>query len=294
MRLMRNVGFTNSILIAIIFLLWISVFFLGGLFSVYAWTLLKMVLPIAGLLGIIINIILFIVFMIRKKKMMKLCMNLIVNIALVFPLLMTMNIIILAYPNNLEHAKPAVTVEWPFTEQTVVGWGGDTIENNLPHVIWSSERWAYDLVMEPYDIGSSNNEDYGIWNKEVYSPVSGTVIAAYDEEADIVPGSEQFISMEGNYVYIKIDETGTYLLLNHLKKDSVSVKVGDQVNQGDVIGRVGNSGSTSEPHLHIHHQRQDPTKVIYPILAEGLPLFFEDINGESMPQKGDIITRNIR
>ncbi|MGG3801652.1 M23 family metallopeptidase [Metabacillus fastidiosus] len=70
--------------------------------------------------------------------------------------------------------------------------------------------------------------------------------------------------------------------------------MGDHVNQGDVIGRVGNRGSTSEPHLHIHHQRQDPTKVIYPILAEGLPLFFEDINGESMPQKGDIITRNIQ
>ncbi|MED4453004.1 M23 family metallopeptidase [Metabacillus fastidiosus] len=294
MRLMRNIGFTNSILIGIIFLLWISLFFISGLFSVYAWTFLKMILPIVGLLGIIINIILFIVFIIRKKKMMKLCVNLIVNIVLVFPLLMTMNIIILAYPNDLEHAKPAVTVEWPFIEQTVVGWGGDTVENNLPHVIWSSERWAYDLVMEPYDIGSSNNEDYGIWNIEVHSPVSGTVIAAYDEEADIVPSSEEFISIEGNYVYIKIDETGTYLLLNHLKKDSVSVKVGDHVNQGDVIGRVGNSGSTSEPHLHIHHQRQDPTKVIYPILAEGLPLFFEDINGESMPQKGDVITRNIQ
>lgn len=291
---MRNIGFTNSILIGIIFLLWISLFFISGLFSVYAWTLLKMVLPIVGLLGIIINIILFIVFIIRKKKMRKLCVNLIVNIVLAFPLLMTMNIIILAYPNNLEHAKPSITVKWPFTEQTVIGWGGDTVENNLPHVIWSSERWAYDLVMDPYDIGSSNNEDYGIWNKEVHSPVSGTVIAAYDEEADIVPGSEQFISLEGNHVYIKAEKTGTYILLNHLKKESVTVKVGDHVNQGDVIGRVGNSGSTSEPHLHIHHQRQDPTKVIYPILAEGLPLFFEDISGESMPQKGDIITRNIQ
>lgn len=218
MRLMRNVGFTNSILIAIIFLLWISVFFIGGLFSTYAWTILKMILPITGLLGIIINIILVIIFIARKKKIMKLCVNLIVNIVLAFPLLMTMNIILFAYPNNLDHAKPSITVKWPFTEQTVVGWGGDTIENNLHHVIWSSERWAYDLVMEPYDIGSSNNEDYGIWNKEVHSPVSGTVIAAYDEEADIVPGSEQFISLEGNHVYIKVAKTGTYVLLNHLKK----------------------------------------------------------------------------
>ncbi|MED4463063.1 hypothetical protein [Metabacillus fastidiosus] len=101
MRLMRNIGFTNSILIGIIFLLWISLFFISGLFSVYAWTFLKMILPIVGLLGIIINIILFIVFIIRKKNMMKLCVNLIVNIVLVFPLLMTMNIIILAYPNDL-------------------------------------------------------------------------------------------------------------------------------------------------------------------------------------------------
>lgn len=177
-------------------------------------------------------------------------------------------------------------------EQTVVGWGGDTTKDNLPHVIWSSERWAYDLVMEPYDIESENNEDYGIWDKEVYSPVSGTVVAAYDDEADIEPGTEEFSSMEGNYVYIKIDETGTYLLLNHLKKDSVSLKVGERVNPGDLIGRVGNSGSTSEPHLHIHHQRQDPTKVIYPILAEGLPLFFEGINGDKVPGKGEVIKPN--
>jgi murein DD-endopeptidase MepM/ murein hydrolase activator NlpD len=95
--------------------------------------------------------------------------------------------------------------------------------------------------------------------------------------------------MGGNHVYIKIDKTGTYLLLNHLKKGSVLVKTGDHVSEGDIIGRVGNSGTTSEPHLHIQHQRQDPTKIIYPIFAEGLPLYFKDINGESMPKKGSII-----
>lgn len=80
------------------------------------------------------------------------------------------------------------------------------------------------------------------------------------------------------------------MLLNHLKKSSVLVKAGDHLKPGDTIGRVGNSGSTSEPHLHIHHQKQDPTKVIYPILAEGLPLFFEDASGNSMPKKGSVIT----
>ncbi|WP_240528080.1 hypothetical protein [Bacillus cereus] len=86
--------------------------------------------------------------------------------------------------------------------------------------------------MEPYNINSDSNEDYGIWNREIYSPVSGIVVAVSDDEADIKLGSENFISMEGNHVYIKIKETGTYLLLNHFKKDSVSVEVGDHVKPG--------------------------------------------------------------
>lgn len=175
-------------------------------------------------------------------------------------------------------------------ERTIVGWGGDTIETNSPHVRWLAERWAYDLVMKPENIGSKNLSDYGIYDKKVVAPISGTIIAAYDKENDILPNTDKFLSMEGNHVYIKIDKTGTFLLLNHLKKGSVLVKVGEYVSDGDIIGSVGNSGSTSEPHLHIHHQRQDPTKTIYPIFAEGLPLYFKTIDGKPMPEKGSIIT----
>lgn len=52
----------------------------------------------------------------------------------------------------------------------------------------------------------------------------GTVIAANDDEEDVPPNTEDFISKEGNQVYIQIKETGTYLLLNHLKKDSVMLR----------------------------------------------------------------------
>lgn len=279
----------NFTLIAVIIFLWFSIFFIHGLIGAYAWALIKMVLPIIGFIGVLINIFLLIFGIAKRKKKNKLFVNFIVNLVLIFPILMTLNIIQFIYPSNVERVKPSITAKWPFDEETVVAWGGDSVETNLIHVTWPSERWAYDLVMEPYDIGSKNNEDYGIWNKEVYSPISGVVIAAYDDEEDIAPGSEDFITLEGNHVYIKIDDTDTYLLLNHLKKGSVTVKVGDRVKQGDVIGRIGNSGSTSEPHLHIHHQRQDPTKVLHPILAEGLPLYFEGINGEDMPEKGEII-----
>lgn len=286
----RRIGYINCVLIGFPLLLWLSVFLIGGIVGAYSWALLKLVLPFLGALGLLIDLVIFIFFIFKKIKSLKLTFNVIANILILFPILLTMNIIAFAYPNTVEHAKPSVTVSFPLKEQAVVGWGGNSVKDNLPHAVWSSERWAYDLVMEPFSINSHNKEDYGIWDKEVYSPVSGEVIAAYDDEDDITPGSEDFKSMEGNHVYIKIEETGTYLLLNHLKKDSVLVKVGDKVKPGDPLGRVGNSGSTSEPHLHIHHQRQNPTKTIHPVLAEGLPLYFKDINVSSMPRKGDIIS----
>lgn len=285
----RKTGLINCFLVVLIVVLWVSVFLIGGIVGAYSWTLLKLVLPFIGALGLLINLIIFIILFLKKSKSLKLAFNVMVNILMIFPILMTMNIIPFAYPNTVERAQPSVTVDFPLEEQTVVGWGGNNVEDNLPHATWSSERWAHDLLMEPYNINRDNNEDYGIWNKIIHSPVSGEVIAAYDGEDDITPGSEDFNSLEGNYVYIKIKETGTYLLLNQLKKDSVLVKVGDKVKTGDLLGRVGNSGSTSEPHLHIHHQRQNPTKTIYPVVAEGLPLYFRDLNVSSMPRKDDII-----
>lgn len=84
--------------------------------------------------------------------------------------------------------------------------------------------------------------------------------------------------------FYKIEETGTYLVLGHFKYDSVCVKEGDYVTEGTVIAKAGNTGSSSVPHLHIHHQRQDPNKLL--LLAQGLPLFFRDTTGPTMPRGG--------
>lgn len=65
---LRQIGLINSILIAIFLFLWISVFFINGLIGAYAWALLKMILPIIGFFGVLINIILFIVGIVKKKK----------------------------------------------------------------------------------------------------------------------------------------------------------------------------------------------------------------------------------
>ncbi|MCY6959800.1 M23 family metallopeptidase [Clostridium brassicae] len=280
----------NYIMIVILIALWGCIFFIHGISGAISWVLVKLFMAPIGAILILVNLILLCICLVKKKKVTQKIISLILSVLLAFPILMLFNVLKVRYPADINKVTPSITVRWPLNEKATVGWGGDTIEINVPHVIWASERWAYDLVMEPSNIDSKNLNDFGIYDKEVVAPVSGTIIAAYDEENDILPNTENFISMEGNHVYIKIDETGTFLLLNHLKKDSVPVKVGDHVKEGDVIGKVGNSGSTSEPHLHIHHQRQDPTKTIHPTFAEGLPLYFKDINGKAMPEKGTVIT----
>lgn len=75
----------------------------------------------------------------------------------------------------------------------------------------------------------------------------------------------------GNYVKIKHSD-GTYTIYAHLAKDSITVKVGDVVDQGQVIGKVGNSGSSTGVHLHFEmreggdsiENRVDPLEYVDP------------------------------
>lgn len=290
MKIKRVNKILNLITGIILIILWGSVFVIHGIAGAVSWALAKLFFAPIGVLLALTSLILIIICLVKKKKVIPKLITLLLSLILAFPILMLFNVIHMEYPANINKVGPSITVSWPLKEKTTVGWGGNTVETNAPHAIWASERWAYDLVMEPHSTNSKKLEDYGIYGKEIVAPISGIVVEAYDKERDIEPTTEDFLSMEGNHVYIKIDETGTYLLLNHLKKGSVLVKAGDHVNEGQSIGSVGNSGTTSEPHLHIHHQRQDPTKVINPIFAEGLPLYFRDMEGKAMPEKGSIVT----
>jgi len=280
----------NAVLVIITATLWINIIIIKGTAGAASWALLKLIFAPLGVILTVITLTILIIGVVKKELIIPKAISLILALTLAFPILMLLNVAPMKYPIEIKDVSPSVTIHSPFKESVLVGWGGDAVENNAPHVIWASERWAYDLVMEPSNMGSNKLEDYGIYQKDIYAPIAGEVIAAYDEENNITPNSEEILSMEGNYVYIKIDETQTYLLMNHLQKNSVKVKVGDRLKIGDYIGKIGNSGSTSEPHLHIHHQRQNPIETIHQIVAEGLPLYFYNENNEStMPIKGNKI-----
>ncbi len=93
------------------------------------------------------------------------------------------------------------------------------------------------------------NKDYPVFGEKIFSPVRGLVIKVVNDIDDNVPYAGNYPYNTGNTIVIK--NNTRYLLLGHLKKESILVKQGDQVNTGDIIAEAGNSGYSERPHLHM-------------------------------------------
>jgi murein DD-endopeptidase MepM/ murein hydrolase activator NlpD len=96
-------------------------------------------------------------------------------------------------------------------------------------------------------------------------------------------------AITGNYVMIDHGKN-EYSLYAHLQPGSVRVHVGDQMKSGDVIGKLGSSGNSTEPHLHFHVcDKADP------LMCAGMPVDFRNITIQwaDLPrpiQSGDVVT----
>ena len=279
-RLWRVLRLIPFILMSITLVILLILFLMGGLRKITAWYLLQLIPPLLGS----ISIITISMYAIIKRRYSRLSMlTTLIALILLAPAILIVKPI--AFPASLESTTPSTTVRLPADVPLRVAWGGDSIETNY-HAAAPDQRWAYDLLVEPYLTGSYRLEDYGCYGVPVVAPVSGLVVNARDGEPDEVPAitSNNVLAPTGNHVFIQMD-TGTYLVIAHLKQGSVRVKTGENVEEGQVIGECGNSGNTSEPHIHIHHQRQDPS--VFPInFAEGLPLYFRHHDGAPMPVGG--------
>jgi hypothetical protein len=258
----------------------IILFLMGGMLKITAWYLLQLLLP---LMGMITLLVIGIYALVRRKFTGLLAATFLTALIAMIPAITQFTPV--AFPASLEATTPPATVRLPANVPLKVAWGGDKLETNY-HAIAPDQRWAYDLVVEPYFTGSGQLEDYGCYGVPIVAPASGLVTIAHDGEPDQIPGvlSNNYEAPTGNHVVIQL-ETGTYLIIAHMKQGSVQVKSGEMVEEGQVIGQCGNSGNTSEPHIHIHHQRQDPA--VFPLnFAEGLPLYFRDHDGAPMPVGG--------
>ncbi|MEK4499294.1 M23 family metallopeptidase [Bacillus sp. FSL R12-0069] len=275
------------ILVAFLLTSWSVVYLAKGVISVVFWWSIQAFSFVSSFI-LIGSVLLFVWKSIFRKRIDSMLLFIVLfSIIGAWPLGWFANIGGLAYPANVKSMSPKIVVRFPLNESALVGWGGDRLETNY-HVIKPNERWAYDILIPPAEVKSNKLEDYGVYGAKVMAPASGTVVSINNNEQDLVPGSENFQLMAGNHIYLRVDETGTFLILAHLKQGSIHVREGQHVNEGEFLAQVGNSGSSSEPHLHIHHQRQDPSKVSM-FLAEGLPLYFQTEKGAMMPERGTYI-----
>lgn len=193
--------------------------------------------------------------------------------------------------------KHQTELSLPFKGKWLVFWGGDTKELNQHHDV-PNQKFAFDFLGADETgktrKGNDNtNEDYFAFGREIISPADGNVTDVINGVRDNVPGSMNPYSAVGNAVIIQHREN-EFSVLAHLKLDSIKVKVGDKVTRGHLIGLCGNSGNSSEPHLHYHLQNtpiiQDGTgiKCLFhkiTIISNGR----QQVKTDYSPVKGDVI-----
>ena len=92
-------------------------------------------------------------------------------------------------------------------------------------------------------------------------------------------------ALAGNHVVIELSPTGPYVLLAHLRRGSTRVSVGELVAAGQQLAGCGNSGNSTEPHLHLQVSDSIDWK-----RAHGLPLAFRQLTGRAwVPRNAEIV-----
>lgn len=192
-----------------------------------------------------------------------------------------------AAPSAYLDYRTRANLRLPFDGEWFVFWGGRTLDQNY-HAVDRGQRFANDLL-KVVD-GKSHRgdgralDDYYCWNEKILAPADGRVVEAVDGLPDQAIGTTNTQRPGGNHVVLDLGND-EYAMLMHLRQGSVRVKAGDHVVAGAELGRCGNSGNTSEPHLHVHLQDQ-------PRLGqgEGLPVYFKgySVNGKTV-ESGELL-----
>lgn len=123
----------------------------------------------------------------------------------------------------------------------------------------------------------------------ILAPIAGTVVLAHDGEADHDARRSPFTlvpylatqrgrvhrgpaGVAGNHVVIAVTPAGPFVLLAHLRRGSLRVRPGDAVRSGQGVGACGNSGNSTQPHLHLQ-----ATDTIDWATARGIPVAFPSL-----------------
>ncbi|HAS42864.1 MAG TPA: peptidase M23 [Microscillaceae bacterium] len=163
----------------------------------------------------------------------------------------------------------------PFEGEWTVVWGGDTPELNY-HANIEAQKNAFDIVMtdkhgKSYKTNGASNEDYYAFGQKLIAPCDAEVVLVVDGIKDNKPREMNTYYVPGNTVVLKT-ANNEYLFFAHFKQHSIAVKQGQKVKQGELLGLCGNSGNSSEPHLHFHIQNTEDVNK-----ATGTKCYFDKI-----------------
>ena len=131
---------------------------------------------------------------------------------------------------------------------------------------WNRKTWRGDRF---------DNSSYYAYGASVLAVSNGIVSSIKDGIPENAPGDDSRAieitpdNVAGNYVSVDSGD-GRYFFYAHLQPGSLRVEPGAKVRRGDVLGLLGNSGNSTEPHLHFHIGDTDS-----PLGAEGLPYVFD-------------------
>ncbi len=202
------------------------------------------------------------------------------------------------------HANDSVNLGFPFKNGTyMICFGGDGDKSPLMNYHYKFPLYARSepdqSVLFAVDIAELNsmgrsstgflpleNESYKIYGETVYSPCDGEVVSIDIRWPDERPFAYDYPYNPGNSIVIKYssetarigkntgvsEEGDIFILLGHLQPGSVILNKGDLVKQGDPIAKAGNSGWTTEPHLHIQAMKAYDADGAE---GEGLPILFD-------------------
>lgn len=152
-----------------------------------------------------------------------------------------------------------VVIDFPLNGEWFVFHGGRSELVASAHYALKAQRDAIDIVKlegrRTYSGDKDRLTSYAAFGETALVPADGRVTSAEDRVRDQPVGEINSVQPLGNHVVIGIGG-GHYVLMAHLKRGSLRVSNGDRVRRGQPIAEVGNSGQSSEPHLHLQIQNE--------------------------------------
>lgn len=174
-----------------------------------------------------------------------------------------------------------VTLRLPLSSGDYAVLHGGSKESMNHHAPVPAQRYALDIVAldgmgkRAQGLGWPDAlSGYASFGKPVVAPCDGEIISAEGALDDQAIGTTNEKAPAGNHIALHCQ--GVTVLLAHLQRGSVTLTVGATVKTGQALGLIGNSGNTSEPHLHVHAVRGKVSDYdSFGATGEAVPIVFE-------------------